>query len=118
MFILCFVYMLFQTCEHYDLNNTPDCMVCFDNTYTTIRLCNQTYYTRICECDGWIHPHCLTKWIRVTNRCPICRANVQRKVKKDFNIMKYFHCFCIFLFNPMYLLFQLLTILYFVLLSY
>ncbi len=74
--------MLFRLQEHYEDSimedrGVSDCLICFEHIPATIRLHEQTLYQCVCECDGHIHEHCLSQWICMTRRCPICRTLVR-----------------------------------------
>lgn len=54
-----------------------ECFVCFDyvnENNPTIKLKTQTFYTKLCLCDGYIHTHCLDHWYNIHKSCPICRV--------------------------------------------
>lgn len=70
----------------------PICFICFDNQYQYYGYCSgqnmlnkcmnrhefptslkfQTYYQKLCECDGQVHINCLHQWYESKHTCPIC----------------------------------------------
>ena len=89
--------MLFRVVDHYSdddfidnsivkKNNTcaDECFVCLsveldDEDYPTKLRCNDLYL-KFCRCDGFIHQKCLDDWYDVSNKCPICRIYMEKKI--------------------------------------
>ena len=74
---------IYNTQPQYD-----DCFVCMEtivNNQKTIKLKNQIFYLKQCQCDGNIHQECLDKWLQTNSVCPICRSNM---IKNDDIIIK------------------------------
>ena len=89
--------MLFRVVDHYSdddfidnsivkKNNTctDECFVCLsveldDEECPTKLRCNDLYL-RHCRCDGFIHKKCLDDWYDVSNKCPICRIYMEKKI--------------------------------------
>jgi hypothetical protein len=88
--------MLFRVIEHYaddlfenivankrDLHN-EECFVClsvdFDEELFPMSLeSNNVYFTRECNCIGFIHKKCLDEWYEFNQKCPICRLYMEKK---------------------------------------
>lgn len=84
--------MLYRLVEHYDTNNfetsslvlndeSIECFICLqERSYNEhiIKMNNQTLYLKTCDCDGYIHTNCLSKWYKMNTSCPICRRNMIR----------------------------------------
>ena len=92
--------MLFRVIEHYDddlfeniVANKSDlyneeCFVClsvdFDDELFPMSLeSNNVYYTRECNCIGFIHNKCLDKWYEFNKKCPICRLYMKKKTTRN-----------------------------------
>ena len=77
--------MLFRTIDHYDelvyYENTvnPECFICYEVDIERMQLNSQQEYFRTCECNGFIHKHCLCKWIEHSMKCPICRKYIAKR---------------------------------------
>lgn len=88
--------MLFRTIDHYNTYNDElkccisntieenECFICYEvaleDEKNTIELSKQPYYVKICECNGYIHKHCLNNWISLTEKCPICRIFIEKRI--------------------------------------
>jgi len=88
--------MLFRVIDHYaddlfenivanksDLHN-EECFVClsvdFDEELFPMSLeSNNVYFTRECNCIGFIHKKCLDEWYEFNQKCPICRLYMEKK---------------------------------------
>ncbi len=82
--------MIFRVYEHYDddqpgndmYNKSQECFICYDIiddiTLKPISLKTQSFYTKLCKCDGWIHKNCLDTWYKKQNKCPVCRATISK----------------------------------------
>lgn len=86
--------MLYRLVEHYDTTNykkcelienkdnpeiIEECFVCLQETNNQeipIKLTHQNLYIKTCECQGYIHKDCLSKWYNINMTCPICRQNM------------------------------------------
>jgi len=96
--------MIFRTYEHYqddvvynDLyineninenENESICFICLENETCInkfIKLKNQPFFLKICNCDGIIHHNCLVIWYDTTKKCPICCR--EHFIKKSENIL-------------------------------
>ena len=77
--------MLFRTIDHYDEllydenRENPECFICYEVDVERIQLHAQKEYIRTCECNGFIHRHCLRKWIEHSMKCPICRKYIAKQ---------------------------------------
>jgi len=84
--------MFFCTYQHYDYEEPHDylnqidiieCFICFEikiiDEDNPIRLQEQPFYLRECECDSYVHRKCLKMWIDTNKNCPICRKMVREK---------------------------------------
>lgn len=99
--------MLYRLIEHYDISNyqryklienniTPEsideCFICLQenlNEEIPIKLMIQDLYIKTCNCDGYIHKDCLSRWHKIHNSCPICRRNMIRLSNKNIqNLFK------------------------------
>jgi hypothetical protein len=94
--------MIFRIIEHYDdyeennVNNNfgdpVECFICYEikneNEYNPLKLNKQNYYSKHCECDGFIHKKCLDKWYKQKKTCPICRNYIYENITLDVSIIK------------------------------
>ena len=112
--------MIFRTYEHYQddtfynyLNTNENineiestCFICLENETINkfIKLKNQPFFLKICNCDGVIHMNCLVLWYDTTKKCPICCREYfikksQQIILEKFPILKIFiYCFFGFIF--------------------
>jgi hypothetical protein len=59
-------------------NTQTECFICLNSDKNDIiELKNQSHYTKICDCNGFIHTSCLEKWIQSNIKCPVCRISVE-----------------------------------------
>jgi hypothetical protein len=61
-------------------NNGIICLICWEekNKQDTIeKLKNILPEHYDCECNGYFHISCITKWIKMYMSCPICRIRIQ-----------------------------------------
>jgi len=92
--------MLFRTVDHYftqddilllydkekeeeDKEEEPDCFICYEllnENEQLIKLNNNAYYLKKCNCEGFIHKKCLDKWFNSKNSCPVCRFLIDKKI--------------------------------------
>jgi E3 ubiquitin-protein ligase DOA10 len=80
--------MFFHTCDHYEhsLHNFDfqfqqqirECFICYDliDEPNSSQLASQKIYRTPCKCIGSIHSKCLSSWVRLQKKCPICRTTV------------------------------------------
>lgn len=74
-----------MTLRSIDFNTVNcECFICLHETYIDnkslpIRLVNQPFYIKSCNCDGWVHYSCLQNWYNEHDSCPICRIRVRPK---------------------------------------
>jgi hypothetical protein len=96
--------MLYRIIEHYDTenyysqtiltekDNIEECFVCLqqeNGNNIPIKLLNQDLYIKTCNCDGYIHSYCLTRWYNINLSCPICRREmVMIQNEKIYNFLK------------------------------
>ena len=98
--------MLFRTVDHYftqddilllyeEDNEEPDCFICYEllnENEQLIKLNNNAYYFKKCNCEGFIHKKCLDKWFNSKKSCPVCRFLIDKKiVLTDATICKKSH---------------------------
>jgi hypothetical protein len=83
--------MIFRVYDHYDdaqhendmYNTSHECFICYDEiTLQPISLKTQSFYTKLCRCDGWIHKTCLDTWYKRQNKCPVCRTTLSKNDSK------------------------------------
>jgi len=59
---------------------TEECFICLENCHNneiSIKLNENPYYSKICDCNGWVHNYCLNKWYATSSYiCPICRKYI------------------------------------------
>jgi hypothetical protein len=57
-----------------------ECFICLEiyyNNENTIKLNESLYYSKICDCNVWVHNVCLNKWYSTScYSCPICRKYI------------------------------------------
>ena len=83
--------MLFRTVDHYFDNDDIllldekekicDCFICYEllnENEMPIKLNNNSYYLKNCNCYGFIHKKCLDKWVNSNNSCPVCRISINK----------------------------------------
>ena len=88
-------------------NIINECTICLEtNTTTSDIILMQTYNNSIsyncinykyflygywnCKCNGYLHKHCLKKWLAIDESCPICRMTTNKvTIYKFFDILKY-----------------------------
>jgi hypothetical protein len=110
--------MLFRTFDpYYDditkLYDIEDCFICYqviidDDEIKPIKLNNQIFYLKKCNCNGNIHMKCLDIWFTMHNTCPVCRSIIQKNYKindssfilfyKYFMIIKQFYVFIFYIY--------------------
>lgn len=88
--------MIFRVYEHYDdeyldfNDQLQECFLCYDIiddfSLKPISLKTQSFYNKLCKCDGLIHRGCLDKWYNIQNKCPICRKHI-RKNNSNHNVI-------------------------------
>ena len=97
--------MLFQTYDPYYndviiysdiIKQTEECFICYqyfiDDTIRPIKLNENFYYSKKCNCQGSIHKKCLDTWLGFNNTCPICRntiTDVSNEINKLNEIVTY-----------------------------
>jgi hypothetical protein len=102
--------MLFFTCDHYYNNddflnnkkkiknnlednnkdsnedsNDNECFICleiYNDLNATVKLKSIVKYSKMCNCDGWIHNYCLDYWCKNKLKCPICKIDIE--IDKNF----------------------------------
>jgi hypothetical protein len=98
--------MLFRTFEPYThdyVNQNTLCFICYetktDDEIQSIALNLHEHYIKICNCNGFAHNKCLKKWYDISNKCPICRKNVYKRITFPMIIIKkgeyFYFVFCI-----------------------
>jgi hypothetical protein len=50
---------------------TQTCLVCLEDSAINIKTI--PLLLKICECDYWIHEHCINAWLIKEPVCPICK---------------------------------------------
>ena len=67
-----------------------DCFICYENinNITPIRIRNNCYYQKNCNCDVWIHKKCLDCWYNIKKSCPICRISINKNSNMLVKIYK------------------------------
>ena len=50
---------------------TQTCLVCLEDSAINIKTIQ--LLLKICECDYWIHEHCINAWLVKEPVCPICK---------------------------------------------
>jgi hypothetical protein len=59
---------------------TNECFICLENYYNdevSIKLNENPYYSKNCDCNSWVHNYCLNKWYATSSYiCPICRKYI------------------------------------------
>jgi len=62
--------------------NTEECFICYqftiENKTEPLKLNQQLFYVKKCNCDGSIHEKCLKKWFDMYKTCPICRNTMTK----------------------------------------
>ena len=99
--------MLFRTFDPYyndevTIYKNEDCFICYENErdkkFKIIKLKLQNDYEKLCNCDGWVHIECLNKWYDRSNKCPICRIKINKKITYYVYILDelsyYYFMFC------------------------
>lgn len=92
--------MLFRTFEPYndDYVNENICFICYetktDDELQTITLNLQEDYVKICNCNGFAHNKCLKNWYDKSNKCPICRKDVYKRITFPMIIINKGEYFC------------------------
>jgi len=105
--------MIFRTIEHYNniihIDSLTDltiadceCFICFRNVIQNneipIKLKEQSYYEKTCDCDGWVHSSCINLWYEQSKKCPICRKDIHKKSLIYFTIFNETSCLTIYMF--------------------
>jgi len=79
--------MLFRTFEPYSddyMNENTMCFICYEikcaYEMQTITLKTQEDYIKICDCNGYVHNNCLKIWCDKSNKCPICRKDMYKRI--------------------------------------
>lgn len=74
---------IIATHRYINVSDDTNCAICRDNIYDPV-VDNNISYNKISqgECMHCFHEHCINKWIRKANRCPLC--NQQWKQNKLF----------------------------------
>ena len=105
--------MYFGVIDHYVDNeirikpknneDVNECFVCYEvekgYELRPLKLNEQNGYTKQCVCDGFIHQQCLDKWVRKTEKCPICRNEMYENLTLTNSIAndhKYGHIIFLF----------------------
>ena len=111
--------ILFHTCEHYSVKDDEscemnECFICLENeemdkNIIRLHVFTDTHYYKTCECDGWVHSVCLTRWYELQKRCPICRTDIHQYI--IITTMNYSEVYSMFI-NKCLLFFQFLLYLY------
>jgi hypothetical protein len=61
-----------------DIKN--ECFICLENYHNneiSIKLNENPYYQKKCDCNVWVHNFCLDKWYSASSYiCPICREYI------------------------------------------
>jgi hypothetical protein len=98
--------MLFRTFDPYIddyINENTICFICYEikcnSELLPITLNLQEDYIKFCDCNGFAHNNCLKKWYDKSNKCPICRKDVYKRISIPMIIVnkgEYFYVtFCI-----------------------
>ena len=57
-----------------------ECFICLEidcNDENPIKLNENSYYPKNCECNVWVHSYCLDKWYSTSSyNCPICKKHI------------------------------------------
>ena len=106
--------MLVRMVDHYDIydnnyyieDDINLCLICHDKDYpqALIKLNNNIYYLKNCNCGGYIHKNCLDMWFRINMSCPYCRTEVKPNIslfkKTTIILYKYLsNCFVFYMIN-------------------
>ena len=106
--------MLFRVIEHYDFHEEEiiyieqknECWLCLqintDDKLTSVDLKTQQVYLKVCNCGGWFHITCLSKWYVVSNSCPICRMYMKQRDDYDANHFGWIFIVCFVRFCNMF----------------
>ncbi len=69
-----------NVCETNVCETNNECFICLENCHNneiSIKLDENPYYSKICDCNGWVHNYCLNKWYATSSYiCPICRKYI------------------------------------------
>jgi hypothetical protein len=57
-----------------------ECFICLENycdNEISIKLNENPYYPKNCDCNVWVHSFCLDKWYSTSSyNCPICKKHI------------------------------------------
>ena len=69
-----------NVCETNVCETINECFICLENYHNneiTIKLDENPYYSKNCDCNSWVHNYCLNKWYATSSYiCPICRKYI------------------------------------------
>jgi hypothetical protein len=69
-----------NVCETSVCETIDECFICLENYHNndfSIKLNENPYYSKNCDCNGWVHTYCLNKWYATSSYiCPICRKYI------------------------------------------
>jgi hypothetical protein len=69
-------------------NENNECFICLEIVENYNKVCiklHNTFYSKSCSCDGWIHEYCLHIWYIQNKKCPICLCIMNTKTKTNTN---------------------------------
>ncbi len=78
----------------YLFSNTEEnvCIICWENENNIYKLKDIIFENNICECNVYVHIHCLKQWVKKHNCCPICKVKYNcSRVGNIFLICKYYN---------------------------
>jgi hypothetical protein len=95
-------FKIFNLCKlNKKSNEKLECFICYEPEIPPIKLNNQKYYNKSCQCDGIVHKTCLDEWYNKTSKCPICR-----KPTMSVNIPFLYKFFIVIRLNNIYIKFS------------
>jgi hypothetical protein len=102
--------MLFRLTDHYQSNeedkyeenedqnkhHETECFICYEvsieDEEKPFKLTSQKKYIKKCTCEGLIHNICLDTWYEKSQKCPVCRNYMYKKLEnnEEFYIVIFF----------------------------
>ena len=102
--------MLFRTVDHYfneddaillnekEKEKSTECFICYEDLNDIepiIKLNNNSFYLKSCNCDGFIHKKCLDMWFNSKTKCPICRFTMSKNTAYNYINKKMYFNVCV-----------------------